>query len=74
MRTERPDEDPICAIPERSELSSPTIGLSVAEVDALLNNDSGLKGICGENDMREVLRLAHDGDQQTALAVEMYTY
>ena len=49
-------------------------GMSVAEVNTLLNYESGLKGICGVNDMREVLRRAHDGDRQATLAVEMYTY
>ncbi len=49
-------------------------GMSVAEIDALLNHESGLKGICGDNDMREVLRRADDGDSQATLAVEMYAY
>jgi acetate kinase len=49
-------------------------GLPVEEVDALLNIESGLKGICGSNDMREVLQRAHDGDRHAVLAVKMYTY
>lgn len=47
---------------------------SLSEVDALLNKQSGLLGICGDNDMREVLRRAENGDPQAMLAVEMYTY
>ncbi len=48
--------------------------MSLAEVNMLLNQKSGLKGICGFNDMREVLQRAHEGDPQATLAVEMYTY
>ncbi len=48
--------------------------LSASEVDSTLNKKSGLKGICGANDMREVLRRVNEGDQQALLAVEMYAY
>lgn len=51
-----------------------TTGKSVAEVDRLLNRESGLKGLCGANDMREVLLLASEGDAQATLAVEIYAY
>lgn len=51
-----------------------TAGMSVAEVDALLNKESGLKGICGANDMREVLSRTNEGDEQATLALEMYAY
>ena len=49
-------------------------GLSNEEVETLLNKDSGLKGICGSNDMREVHRLADAGDERARLALEMYCY
>jgi acetate kinase len=49
-------------------------GRSVAEVDRLLNRDSGLKGIAGANDMREVLARAEAGEPGARLAVEMYGY
>lgn len=49
-------------------------GLSLEELDALLNKESGLLGVCGESDMREVLRLAGSGDQSAELAVEMFCY
>lgn len=49
-------------------------GLSVAELEELLNKQSGLKGICGDNDMREVLRRAEQGDARAELALEMYSY
>ena len=49
-------------------------GLSNEEVETLLNKESGLKGICGSNDMREVHRLADAGDERARLALEMYCY
>jgi acetate kinase len=49
-------------------------GLSMDQLDELLNKRSGLKGICGANDMREVLRLSNSGDQAAALAIDMYAY
>lgn len=44
------------------------------EIESILNRQSGLKGICGENDLREVLRLAESGDNRAALAIDMYSY
>ncbi|MBC8210715.1 MAG: acetate kinase [Gammaproteobacteria bacterium] len=49
-------------------------GLSSAEIEQLLNRSSGLKGVCGENDMRAVHRLAESGDQQAQLALDMFAY
>lgn len=49
-------------------------GLSNEEVETLLNKESGLKGICGSNDMREVHRLADAGDKRARLALKMYCY
>ncbi|CAG0901124.1 unnamed protein product [Cyprideis torosa] len=44
------------------------------EVDAILNNESGLKGICGMNDMRDIHDRVAEGDKLAKLAVEMFTY
>jgi acetate kinase len=44
------------------------------ELETMLNKESGLKGICGENDMREVLRRAALGEQQAQLAIDMFVY
>ncbi len=44
------------------------------EVHRLLNNESGLLGVCGVSDMREVHRLAEEGDPDAALALEMFCY
>jgi acetate kinase len=49
-------------------------GLSIDELDSVLNRQSGLKGIAGQNDMREVCALADAGNAQAALALEMYAY
>lgn len=49
-------------------------GLSMEEVEKLLNKQSGLKGICGVNDMREIIRLAESGDLQAQLAIDLYCY
>lgn len=49
-----------------------TAGLSVDEVDRLLNQRSGLYGLCGANDMREVLRRRAAGDAEADLAFEIY--
>lgn len=49
-------------------------GLSGAEIEVLLNKKSGLKGIAGFNDMREVLSLAEKKEPQAQLAIAMYCY
>lgn len=49
-------------------------GLSVDEIDDLLNRRSGLLGLAGANDLREVHRLARAGDQAAQLARELYCY
>ena len=49
-------------------------GLDNDEIESLLNRESGLKGICGANDMREVHRLAEAGDARARLALDMYCY
>ncbi|GMQ88702.1 MAG: acetate kinase [Gammaproteobacteria bacterium] len=51
-----------------------TTGLGNDEIESLLNKESGLKGICGSNDMREVHRLAEAGDAKAQLALDMYCY
>lgn len=49
-------------------------GKSFEELEALLNRESGLMGICGANDMREILHLAGQGNDRAALAIDMYCY
>jgi len=50
------------------------IGLARDEIEAILNKESGLKGICGVNDMRAIGELADQGDPRARLAVDMYCY
>ena len=47
---------------------------SLAEITRILNKDSGLKGLCGSNDMRTVAELAAQGDDHARLARDMYAY
>ena len=49
-------------------------GLSFKEIDNVFNKQSGLKGICGSNDMRDILQKMNDGDRNAKLAFEMYCY
>jgi acetate kinase len=49
-------------------------GLARDEVEAILNKDSGLKGICGVNDMRRIEELARAGNSQAQLAIDMVCY
>jgi acetate kinase len=50
------------------------LGMSLKDIDGLLNKESGLKGICGTNDMREVIGKKEAGDEQARIALEMYAY
>jgi acetate kinase len=47
-------------------------GLSAAEAENLLNKKSGLLGICGASDMRELLSRADAGDEHAALARDIF--
>ncbi|UWM51403.1 acetate kinase [Streptomyces carpaticus] len=49
-------------------------GMSVDEIDVLLNKRSGLVGLCGDNDMREITRRMAEGDAAARLAFAIYTY
>ena len=44
-------------------------GFDIAALDDLLNRQSGLLGLCGVNDMREIGRLADEGDDRAELAI-----
>jgi acetate kinase len=48
--------------------------LDADELDDLLNKRSGLKGLAGTNDMREIERRAGGGDQDCQLAIAMYVH
>lgn len=43
-------------------------------LDHLLNRQSGLRGMCGDNDFREITRRVDDGDPAATLAYEVYVH
>ncbi|MFH8613731.1 acetate kinase [Streptomyces sp. NPDC017979] len=49
-------------------------GMSTDEIDTLLNKKSGLVGLCGDNDMREIRRRIDEGDERARLAFEIYVH
>jgi acetate kinase len=49
-------------------------GYDINELDKILNKQSGLKGICGANDMREIHSMAENGDKKAQLALDMFYY
>ena len=51
-----------------------TAGMDLSRIDTMLNKESGLKGICGRNDMRDIHAAAADGDERARLALEVQTY
>ncbi len=50
------------------------LGLSNEVIESALNKQSGLKGVCGANDMRAVHAMADAGDEAAQLALAMYSY
>jgi acetate kinase len=50
------------------------LGQSADELEEALNRDSGLKGLCGSNDLREVLAGEQAGDERARLALDIYCY
>ncbi|MGW1160588.1 acetate kinase [Streptomyces sp. NPDC002519] len=49
-------------------------GMSMDEIDTLLNKRSGLFGLCGDNDMREIQRRIDEGDKEARLAFDIYIH
>ncbi|WP_067702352.1 acetate kinase [Nocardia jejuensis] len=49
-------------------------GMGVDEVDNLLNRESGIKGVSGVNDFRELGRLIGTGDAAAKLAFDVYIH
>lgn len=50
------------------------LGMTVAEIDTLLNRKSGLKGMAGVNDFRELGQRRSAGDEAAQLAFEVYVH
>lgn len=51
-----------------------TMDLPMTEIEHLLNKQSGLKGLCGVGDMREVQSRANAGDADAQLAEALFAY
>jgi acetate kinase len=51
-----------------------TAGLTPEAADAALNQHSGLLGLAGTSDMRELLAQEQAGDERARLALELYGY
>jgi acetate kinase len=47
-------------------------GMSSDEIEKIFNSQSGLKGICGMNDMRQIQERAEAGDERALLALDMF--
>jgi len=50
------------------------LDMGLKDIDRLLNKESGIKGLCGINDMREVEDRAQAGDERAKTALDVYTY
>jgi acetate kinase len=50
------------------------LDLNADQLEELLNKESGLKGLCGKNDMRDILLLAEAGNQKARNALETFVY
>jgi acetate kinase len=48
--------------------------MTIEELDHVLTHESGLKGICGLNDMRDIHKKATEGDKRAQLALDMFVY
>lgn len=49
-------------------------GMSIDDLDTMLNKKSGLLGLAGSNDMRDVRRLAAEGDERAQLALDVWAH
>lgn len=50
------------------------LNMSLDDMDEVFNKASGMKGLCGENDMREVVRRYDEGDESARRALNVYSY
>jgi acetate kinase len=51
-----------------------TFDLNLHEIDSLLNKHSGLYGIAGVSDMRDIEKKMSEGDRLAQMAFDMYEY
>lgn len=70
MGTRSGDVDPSLHIHLKRQL-----GLSLEDIDTILNKESGLLGISGlSNDLRTIEQAAEEGHSEARLAIEMFCY
>jgi acetate kinase len=50
------------------------LGYTVDQVNTLLNKESGMLGLTGDNDMRDISRALAAGDARAQLAYDLYAY
>jgi acetate kinase len=50
------------------------VKLNADQINTLLNKNSGLKGLCGDNDFRSVTKRIADGDPAAKLAYDVYIH
>lgn len=50
------------------------LGFEVEQVQTLLNKRSGMQGLTGFSDMRDILKAIEEGSEQARLAYELYVY
>jgi len=48
--------------------------MDIEEIDSMLNKQSGLKGLCGMNDMRDIHAAIEKGDENAKVALDVQTY
>ncbi|AFJ42666.1 acetate/propionate family kinase [Francisella orientalis] len=63
-----------CIDPSVFAYISDNLGWNIADITNMLNKKSGLLGICGHSDMREVSELADNGNKLAKLAIEIFCH
>ncbi|WP_457553381.1 acetate/propionate family kinase [Desulfobacula sp.] len=48
--------------------------MTIKELNTVLNKKSGLKGICGLNDMRDIHKASAKGNEKATLAIDMFCF
>jgi acetate kinase len=68
MASRSGDIDPMISLTLQRE------GKSIDDINQLFNKQSGLKGVCGETDMRTILERAEQGDNNCHTALNLFCY
>lgn len=50
------------------------LGLPSEQITDLLNKKSGLLGLCGKSDMRDIIAMAKSGNKPSQMAIEIFVY